>query len=158
MLLCLKTNLWPFWKACNFLTTLSTNPDYFFFAQRNTSWQTEVLMYLSKFSLLNEFRWNKAYITGMFSFASYSQIFTTFCLNFFFLALFFFSFFFVLYLDYILVWETICWFLARNAQLVPLVTFLLPFYCRYFLYGYLVVRPHLGAKRTDILWNYERRL
>lgn len=41
-------------------------------------------MYLSKFSLLNEFRWNKAYITGMFSFASYSQIFTTFCLKFFF--------------------------------------------------------------------------
>lgn len=64
-------------------------------------------MYLSKFSLLNEFRWNKAYITGMFSFASYSQIFTTFCLkNFFstvhshlvhfihFLIVFLFAFFF----------------------------------------------------------------
>lgn len=108
---------------------LQIQKNFFFFAQRNTSWQTEVLMYLSKFSLLNEFRWNKAYITGMFSFASYSQIFTTFCLKIFFstvhshlvhfihfLIVFLFAFFFlfVLYLDYILVWETICWFSARK--------------------------------------------
>lgn len=40
-------------------------------AQKITSWQTWVLMYISKFSLLNESWWKEGSLTGMFSFASY---------------------------------------------------------------------------------------
>ena len=50
----------------------------FYFAQRNTSWQTEVLMYLSKFSLLNEFRWNKAYHRDVFFCFLFSNIYHLF--------------------------------------------------------------------------------
>lgn len=38
-----------FWEASNEFTTLSSDPD--FQAQKNTSWQTEVLIYLLRFSL-----------------------------------------------------------------------------------------------------------
>lgn len=114
VLLCLKTNLWPFGKpVINWQHYLQIQ----ILARKNTSWQTKVLMYLSKFNLLNESWWNKGYIAGMFSFASYFiepfssiyhlllYLFSTkhshlvyFCFH------VLFAFIFLLYLDYILVW------------------------------------------------------
>ena len=170
MLLCLKTNLWPFWKACNFLTTLSTNPDfYFLFCSKEhklTDWGLNVFVEVQSLKWISL---EQSLSQGCFLLLPILKYLPPFC-SFFFLALYtpisyIFShcFSFCLFLFYIsitsLFGKPFAGFqLERYAQLVPLVTFLLPFYCRYFLYCYLVVRPHLGAKRTDILWNYERRL
>lgn len=128
MLLCLKTNLWPFWKACNFLTTLSTNPDfYFLFCSKEhklTDWGLNVFVEVQSLKWISL---EQSLSQGCFLLLPILKYLPPFLLIFFsstvhshlvhfihFLSLFFFLPFSVLYLDYILVWETICWFSARK--------------------------------------------
>lgn len=61
----LNLNLWPFFgkPVINWQHYLQIQ----ILARKNTSWQTEVFNVF----ILSLKRWNKGYITGMFSFASY---------------------------------------------------------------------------------------
>lgn len=130
MLLCLKTNLWPFWKACNFLTTLSTNPEKFFFfcskEHKLTDWGLNVFVEVQSLkwiSLEQSLYHRDVFFCFLFSniyhlllkfFFSILHSHLVHFIHFLIVFLFAFFFLFVLYLDYILVWETICWFSARK--------------------------------------------
>lgn len=126
-----------FWEASNEFTTLSSDPD--FRAQKNTSWQTEVLIYLSRFSLPRRSSLEQilSHEDAFFRFL-FSQADIECCVHIFWHQTFLFCPFLLstfphphlsLFTSNLYVrLETKYCFSAKNryAQLVPLETFLLP--------------------------------
>lgn len=153
-----------FWEASNEFTTLSSDPD--FRAQKNTSWQTEVLIYLSRFSLPRRSSLEQilSHEDAFFRFL-FSQADIECCVHIFWHQTFLFCPFLLstfphphlslftsnLYVRYDLVWKQSTVFQPKTDMHS---LYLWKHSSSLLLKYLLLLKSHLGAKKR-FFWNYE---